>query len=43
MLAGVALAGFGFEALVLMLISAGTGGINGMMRGARMARQRRQG
>lgn len=42
MLAGVALAGFGFEALVLMLISAGTGAINGMMRGARIARQRRQ-
>ncbi len=42
MLAGVGLAGFGFEGLVLMFVSAGTGAINGMMRGARLARQRRQ-
>jgi hypothetical protein len=43
MLAGVGLLEFGFEALVLMFISAGTGAVNGMMRGARIARQRRQG
>jgi hypothetical protein len=39
--AGSALFGFGFEGLILIAISAGTGSINGLMRGAKLSRERR--
>jgi hypothetical protein len=41
MRAGSALFGAGFWAVLLMLVSAGTGALNGMMRGVRLSRQTR--
>jgi hypothetical protein len=41
MLAGSALFGGGFWALILVAISAGTGAVNGMMRGVRLSRRSR--
>jgi len=41
MLAGSTLFGAGFWAIILMAISAGTGALNGMMRGVRLSRRSR--
>ena len=38
--AGSALFGFAFEGVILVFLSGGAGAVNGMMRGARLARQR---
>ncbi len=43
MRAGSTLAGYGFAGLLLILVCAGVGALTGMLRGVRMAHQRREG